>query len=212
MRTPLLIRVLATTALLGGCAVSDIDGDPQAVQPTNRGLLVGSISYEGRYSGYSVHYRGANGEEQRIQIGQGGMIPLSTTQSNFTDKRATGRAFAVPLAPGDYEFYQWTVQSGAWRLASTAPFSVRFTVKPGEAVYIGNFAFLQTDGRGLSVTGARLDYRENAARDLPLLRKMFPILAEAQLTMTVPNGTDIVGLGGASQSTFTIPLPVPYKR
>lgn len=90
-----------------------------------------------------------------------------------------GRLFAVELAAGTYEIYQ--LDSPGIVLIRMPP--VRFEVRSGEIVYIGNlhvrYCIYTPDRRAYRgrINGGIPSVRDEAQRDLPLLARKFPALA-----------------------------------
>ena len=98
-----------------------------------------------------------------------------------------GRLFAVELAAGTYEIYQLDTRETA--LIHMQP--VRFEVRSGEIIYIGNLHVhycLYTPDRHAyrgRINGGIPSVHDEAQRDLPLLVRKFPALAGAKILPAV---------------------------
>ncbi|HEY6382939.1 MAG TPA: hypothetical protein VIY07_14175 [Pseudolabrys sp.] len=178
----------------------------------NAGVVTGSITYAGSFSGYSVLYRALTGADAgRIQTGQGALLIPYIPKGDVSLLGTRGELFAVELPAGEYEFYSWSVGSGFADVRPTSPFSVTFIVIPGKVMYVGNFHFRQTASMGLTVTGVQVDYVDRAERDLPLLSKKYPTLAAAGIDVGLERGAAYEQLGGPHATTITIPVPIPVR-
>lgn len=103
----------------------------------------------------------------------------------------TGKVMTHRLPPGDYEIYDFgfggAVGNTVTTFSSGLRFVIPFTIRPGEATYIGNFARSPSLGTPLESTlGAKgffviSDRRE---RDLPIARQRFPAFADPTVSVT----------------------------
>ena len=103
----------------------------------------------------------------------------------------TGKVMTHRLPPGDYEIYDFgfggAVGSSVTTFSSGQRFVIPFTIRPGEATYVGNFARAPSLGTPLEAAlGAKgffviSDKRE---RDLAIARVRFPDLAEPTVSVT----------------------------
>lgn len=170
MKISFLLFVLA---VLAGCSSNVIKEDYSFSESIQKGVLLGSITYEGSYSEYGVHYRKVSEQKKDgyVSIGESvSLIPLHLFSSMEIEQGdIEGEVFGLSLEPGLYEFYAWKVSSAGIKTKSTEPFSLRFEVKPGKSIYIGNFNFTQTDSRGLTVTGASVDFSNQVKRDMNII-------------------------------------------
>lgn len=195
---------LAFLLLLSACATSGVDED--FVTPTAKeGLVWGSVTYKGSPATYRVHYRRA---DRKVE----GTFDYQNTRSrDFSSRESSGAVFAVPLAAGEYELYQWSVGSGPTIVSSAEPFSIRFKVEPGKSVYIGSFHFVQT--AKLAATDATVSYKDAFARDARVLRRKFPQAAAVTPIPTATRRTAVDALGGSSvavtQNINSVPSATP---
>lgn len=207
-----LIAVFAVL-LLSGCASTDVAKDYRLGPDSKVGVVTGSVSYSGRFSGYGVFYRQLpSGASGTFETGSSMALLPFPDKGDFDQKDLSGTVFAAALPPGDYEIYSWSVGSGPATVEPTMPFSIRFKVESGRLVYLGNFHFRQTAGMGLTVTGVNVSYRDSATRDLPIFRTKFPNLASASISSSVATGFEQQNLGGPAAATIQLPLPVPVRR
>lgn len=102
--------------------------------------------------------------------------------------REAGRVFVKSLPPGRYEIYDFgfrgtlIVASVEW--SSERPFSIPFTVNPGEATYIGNIARAPSLGTSLEPQLGAVGYfviSDQSERDLAIARVKAPELPEVRI-------------------------------
>ncbi len=111
--------------------------------------------------------------------------PNNTDALDINDAgKATGRLAALRLSPGDYEFHAWQVREpspyGEVEYTPSREFSYRFSIKPGEATYIGRLNL----HLGASNT-QRVAIEDRQAEDLSLLGRKYPALRAAKVTASV---------------------------
>lgn len=141
------IGALLLVLVLEGCALQpkNLAQDFALSEASETGVVIGSVTYTGGYSGYSVLFK-SNDRDQplKVQTGAGATILPAWPKGDFGDIGMKGDLFAFEQPAGTYTFYSWNVSSGAAHINATAPFGISFVVKPGQAVYVGNFNFEQT--------------------------------------------------------------------
>ncbi|MBM3341481.1 MAG: hypothetical protein FJY56_05145 [Betaproteobacteria bacterium] len=200
--------VVLLIAALGGCATYEVASDYRITAQTQEGVVIGSITFDWRYSNYRIHIRQLSGEKERIVSMYTGlplMFPM-TFQGDF-DSAPKGTVFAMALPPGDYEVFRWSLISGDVASAvSTAPFSIRFKMERGKAVYLENFHFLATSTIGLTVRGARMVYRDRLGRDIPVFKQKYLNMASIDIAYVAQAGIDEPFLGGPSEGKTHIPI------
>jgi hypothetical protein len=91
--------------------------------------------------------------------------------------REAGRVFVRYLPPGQYEIHDFgfsgTLIVAGVEWSSASPLSIPFTIKPGEATYIGNFARAPSLGTRLEPDLGAVGYfvvSDQSERDLPIAR------------------------------------------
>jgi hypothetical protein len=111
--------------------------------------------------------------------------------------REAGRVIVQSLPPGRYEIqdfgFSGTIVVAGVSWSSTTPFSIPFTIKPGEATYIGNIARAPSLGTRLQPLLGAVGYfvvSDQSARDLPIAQARDAALPPVRLEVT-----DVSGLG-----------------
>ncbi|MDX2236974.1 MAG: hypothetical protein NW203_05375 [Hyphomonadaceae bacterium] len=113
------------------------------------------------------------------------------------DGREAGRVIVQSLPPGRYEIddfgFTGTLIIAGVVWSSATPFSIPFTIHPGEATYIGNFARAPSLGTPLEPQLGAVGYfvvSDQSARDLPIARAKVADLPEVRVEVT-----DVSNLG-----------------
>jgi hypothetical protein len=136
--------------------------------------------------------------------------PMADTDVFATQRYKGAKMFVHALPPGEYEFYHWSIGHLYGNITATSNqlFSVRFTVKPNEALYVGNFHFNQMGsfGPGAWVTSARLELRNEAERDMAAIRRLYPAMPEALTIYSAAPAEDLIVQADGSTSYFPIPI------
>lgn len=117
----------------------------------------------------------------KIEPKLGGAIYLKIKNPDFTGEE-TGHVVVRRLPPGSYQvdkfFFAGSNLAGtSYSWSSAVPFSLPFTIRPGEATYIGSFMRSPSLGTPLQpVLGAAGFFvvANRADRDLPLARAKLP--------------------------------------
>lgn len=95
-----------------------------------------------------------------------------------------GRVAALRLAPGEYEIHAWPLREpargGTTEYAPPRDFSYRFSIKPGEAIYLGRIEldFTKRNAQRITVTDRRTE-------DLALLGKTHAALTAGRIVPAV---------------------------
>lgn len=146
------------------------------------------------YAVVSQHYASARQHARSVQD-DGKDRPF--TQSivvkgpNHTDAldiqnagKITGRLAALRLSPGDYEFHTWQVREpspyGETEYKPAREFIYRFSIKPGEATYIGRLNLYLGQGNT-----QRVVIEDRQSEDMNLFGQKYPALRTAKLTASV---------------------------
>ena len=191
--------VLVLCISMGGCASSQMLGSDYALDSdSGNGILVASVSYRGGYSGYAVFYeRLEGGARGMIEFGKGMAILPVIPRGDFSHLNRKGKVFAVELPAGSYHVERWRVHSGyAWIIPSE-PFSLEFEISPGRVTYLGNFDFIQTASRGLTVTGVEVMHSDHSDVDMQIFLDQHPLIDEQEMIMGVEANKMTHGIGGA---------------
>lgn len=199
---------------LVGCAAPNINDKHDVRGARTTGVVSGSITYNGPYGAYELELVSqASGEAFRVQHGSS-QAPLFALKGEKVHPglRRLGSPFAVALPVGSYEIRSWRVSSGAANVSSTEPPGVAFRVEAGQAIYLGNFDFVQTGRVVRLISAAKVTMSDQSERDLPVIRSSFPALGEVPITQTLNPEAHIDNLGGASAARITIPIYIPVIR
>ena len=98
--------------------------------------------------------------------------------------KTTGRLAALRLSPGDYEFHSWQVREpspyGETEYKPAREFVYRFSIKPGEATYIGRLN-LHLSSRNTE----RITVNDRQVEDMSLLGQKYPALRAAKIVAAV---------------------------
>ncbi len=105
--------------------------------------------------------------------------------------KAIGRLAVIRLSPGDYEIHTWQVREpspyGETEYRPARELAYRFSIKPGEATYIGRLNLHLSQGNT-----ERLAIEDRQAEDMNLLGRKYPGLRAAKITVSV-EATSTVG-------------------
>ncbi len=103
----------------------------------------------------------------------------------------TGKVQIQHLQPGDYEVYtlafNGSIVAASLHWYPTKPFSIPFTIKSGQATYIGNFARAPSLGTPLAAQLDAAGYfvvSDKRERDLEIARKKLPDLGPVAVSVT----------------------------
>jgi hypothetical protein len=197
-----LCALIATLAL-ASCA--NVSGDYKFDGTKQVGLAVGSITYETSIGEYNVSAIRASdtalqGRAPGWFFKVGGRTFASIPQMNDSELKARGGTFAVELPAGDYVLKRWFIRQGEWTYAAQRDIGIPFTVEAGKSIYLGNFHF---------DSNSEVTLRDEATRDLPVLRSRFSILSSAPLAIAVAPGTAIKKIGGDYATRLDLPTYIP---
>lgn len=196
---PARFAFLLAGLLLSGCATKSADTSFAFTPETETGLIVGSASSAEENSWYdaAVRFRYAiAGRQDSFGNKGGGFIealpnhPLlgPSGPSDFAD--ATGTLFAIPLPPGDYVFHEWDIDNGSNAIIYPIdPKPLPFTVKKGEATYIGNLHMHLRTGRNILgitiIADGQPAITDRSERDIPLLLERYANLKREDIVIRV---------------------------
>lgn len=130
----------------------------------------------------------------------GGAFTLKVKNPDFTGVE-TGHVIVRRLPPGSYAIdnFAFAGQSpggGGIGWSSAKPFRIAFTIKPGEATYIGSFMRSPSFGTPLAETLGAAGFfviSDQSARDLPIALTKRPALPQV-----MPQVTDVAPFGSAA--------------
>ncbi len=200
-QTPGVFGMFLALLVLSGCAYNtgSVDKDFAFTPETDSGLIIGSATLgEGnRWYEASFRFHFSEAGEPDIFGGRGGgfisafpynSLMRRTEPSDF--KNATGTVFAITLAPGDYVFDNWDLDNGSTAiLYPVNPKPLKFTVRKGEATYIGNLHMYLRTGRSLAgirvVADGRPAILDRSERDIPLLLQRYPNIKRQDIDVRI---------------------------
>ena len=191
-----LIAVIATVALPAAASAK-----AKEYSGPDAGYLVYSVGTVRIGMHFNFAYKrvsnavGAPAEDWKgkIQPRLGGAIYLKVKNPDFTGEES-GHVVVTPLPPGRYEVHDFgfagsSPLGGSVRWSPAKPFSLPFTIRSGEATYIGSFMRAPSLGTPLQpVLGAAGFFviADRAERDVPIARSRLP----ASVSLT-PEVTDV---------------------
>jgi len=116
-------------------------------------------------------------------------------ETDFADDFEAANIFVWPLAPGNYEIYDfdvlYSVGNGWSTFSSKVEFSVPFTIEPGRTIYLGEFRAMDLNGRnifGLPVpAGVKFQIFDKSARDLALAKARESAITEFKISLPDPS-------------------------
>lgn len=186
-RLALLFGILLLLNACGGKFVEvHFIPDDYMETPENAGYLVGSIGYytakkdqAGATSNFLFFRLTGNDAAASLAAIRGFII-----SSDYKEADRTGKVFAIPLKPGDYEFYNVKFEfSGMFistRYWAKRDFSAPFTVEKGKVHYAGDFlAYGRYEKNSLGISapaGAYFVHTKNLERDREMLLAKYPEL------------------------------------
>ncbi|MGI9284253.1 MAG: hypothetical protein ACR2P1_02605 [Pseudomonadales bacterium] len=193
-------KILAAVAvvIITGCASSNIQKTATFDSQSNQGLVLGSISHSDDRSRYKVFYSGLdNSAEGRIQSGDRGLFLRNWPSGDLDTAGLRGDLFAVKLPAGDYEFYSWNVSNKDKQVYPVESFSLKFSVAPGVANYLGNFHFGTKSSDDSAIAGIDVSYSDEYARDIALLQRKYENVDFQGTARGVEADLEMGSLGGA---------------
>jgi len=208
----LLLALFSIT--IAGCS-TNIPTDYRIPASPTIGLAVGSITYTGALGARQVFLRNAEtGQSYRLAVGVSSTLNPFSRPDVDPDIGKVGGLFAIELPPGSYKIDTWRIVQGSMSLSPSTPIEIPFSVVAGESVYLGNFHFEQTARFFLGTGSVDVTLAGNAERDLPALKRRFPVLAAVPVSTAIDDSVKLQKLGGYSQRhmEFATPIFVPVRR
>ena len=154
--------------------VAPEDGDPVNAMP-----YFDSARQHARWIG------GGDRSRQNVDLGVIVKESNSAEPLDITDAgTVTGRLATLRLPAGDYEFYAWKVREpnlyGGTEYSPKHTFSYRFSVKPGQTIYIGQLNLRLTERNTQMIT-----IEDKRDRDLVVLVEKIPSIRAEQVSFGV---------------------------
>jgi hypothetical protein len=196
MNKPTILATLMLLLVISGCATTTKYPKIFDYKNSQNGIVYGTVTYEGEYSGYRVYYKG-EGENKGgwVQTGEGSTWTLPFPESFLHRYGIEGDVFAVELAPGKYTFFYWAVASGLYRFGATSHFDIEIEVLPQTLSYVGNFNFVQTMSKGWAVTMADVNYSDLFDRDTKYLLQKYSNFEGIAISKQIQDGYIVKNLG-----------------
>jgi hypothetical protein len=208
-----MLRLSVTAALLFALASCTLHDADSAISPAGRptGLAVVSLTRVGSVEfSLVLKLRGVGHDFSREVILDDGLVARDWSRLVFyTPPRMNdfgragpeepiGRLAVLELPPGDYEFHGWRGTSPIWGkpgddyALTTGDFSVRFSVQPGRATYLGNLTVVAPNWVNADHYKGeyRLEIGAPKERDLALLAKKYPRIPAETLDTAPMTSTD----------------------
>ncbi len=179
----LLVAALAVVS----CASVQGNDDRQRAE----GRVVGTITYESSLGEYRLGVISSELRPRLIRVGNSLWHPFVKMYDE--DLKMRGEPFSMVLPAGDYRIAFWEVAQGEARSTSRQPIEIPFRVEEGAATYLGNLHFSPH---------WEVSLREEAARDLPILRSRFPELADEPIIAAIGAQADRQRVGGGYASVL----------
>lgn len=158
-----LISLIYFCALMTGCAVSNVKDDYELENNPGDGLVIFSLSVSGSERIYLALRRAGSAEQDVVRLDSYG---VKGARANYDWKNPVGRLVYLDLSPGQYEIYGWHFNNCGFD-AKCLPLreTMKFSVKPMTAVYLGNVHFDVIS----HLQAYKYEIRDEYQRDISLL-------------------------------------------
>lgn len=195
LRAARLACITAAVLLLAACnaVYTDVKTAPEA----NVGSLGGEgivflsmvVKDEGliNYDGFNLSYRNVDTKKVGSLSLYSGMVATNVKVLAFEDGKGKGDVRSLTLPAGNYEFYNYFVNTGVSEWRAMQDFSIPFTVAAGKAVYLGEVRMLRRFEKILGLkahAGGRFEIRDMSARDVPLFQSRFKDVDPAAIVIS----------------------------
>ena len=210
-----LMAVLA--AMLSGCAGPVVDGAIEFESIGNRGVVIVSATHDEETGSRANTIFCIDSSLDRRLL-------RSQATSNDPGKRSLsserGSVYVLAMSPGTHQLDGWQTTGGPFRLLPKAALPpLRFTVKAGEVVYVGNLHMSNVLGRPnvlspwVPVAGTP-EVRDRHEIDIAIAEEKAPAIKGKVVSEVFPLGT----WGPSYPETrrndepFRLPPPLPPKK
>ena len=185
------MRILAAgvfvAVMLGGCATAGMPRDYSLDQHPAKGVVFASILYNGWYSQESIYIRRTDGTggQQSLSFGSWFYFWPFIDSGDFAAEgqssiRHDGGVEALELEPGEYVLEEWKADRYDVFFPRDAQ-HIRFTVKAGEATYLGSYVFDEKTELS-DIRGAGAVLKDEFDRDRAIFVKKFPAMHVSAVT------------------------------
>jgi hypothetical protein len=206
-------------ALIAACAGPQLSQDASPDELKTRGIVIVSVTHD-EASGarvapvFFVNQRlGFDAQRRQLRSRENiGGIPM---RSDFGD--VYGRVYVLSMQPGTHQIDGWYTASGNLRLSPRyPPPPLRFVVKAGEVIYLGNLNVNHEMGRGLFglsvLTFALPEVRDHRAIDIPVAENKAPLIKGKAVVNLLPLGAWHAGNTDTTQQADQPPAEVPPAK
>jgi len=209
------ISLFAGLVFLAACTTAGAPPVPKSfvdISPDEAGLAfltVGSQA-KGTFNHQTLFYKKVDtGEKGRIKFAQGG---FANSALDFSDKSKKGKLFTLLLPEGEYEINNASVflnqaTAGTTTYSAKEDFSAKFTIKKGQATYLGEFISDTVYGKnflGISVpAGGYFIVSNQFERDKSLLQTKELAMSPNEYTQMVPNPEEVKTIMFQSERLIT---------
>lgn len=159
-------------------------------QGSDAGVLVLSLgAYKGAdYSVYRLFFR-TRDKSKTAQL-----TYSRSARPDYSNDYIAGAVRTYSLEPGEYEFYDFELffTNGflTEHFSAKEPFSIPFTIKPTQTIYLGEFRAMPLSGSSLiglpAHAGAKFQLSDQSARDLPLAKSQNSLVAIPEIRIPDP--------------------------
>lgn len=199
MRTFKFLLVALSLLLFGGCASMPSPIDPNDKLDPNNGVILASVTSDNnRFVMDAWFYYRKKGSNQMNRLDAFGVAGILSKPTDYPSQNSRiGRLIALPLEPGEYELFNWTLyirQFGGYGYLSpkSSPPPHTFTISPGTITYLGNLHIDTIVGKniiGMEIPiGGNPDLIDGQERDFPLLQEKYPNLRGMPIKSSIPDG------------------------
>lgn len=179
-----MVRIAAAATFvlqLAGCATNELTSAHNTATHDGYVILGLGAANAVDYADYALKLHAKNGTHETTIVYRRDNL-LRATHRDFQNSNSSGFVAVRQLPPGEYEVYAFHAfnpeQINFSGYQSSRTFSVPFTVRSGEATYLGDFiaqSLTQSNAAGISLKqGIGLSVLDNSTRDIPLAEAKAP--------------------------------------
>jgi hypothetical protein len=202
------IFAILTLLLLAGCVEAGPASGPNSDFFANAGPLSGKYTgadagylittvaarLDTGYDSYNLNFRKKDrSTESNVWWGQSNMF--DRRKLDIDDGKERGIVEVRRLPPGDYEFFNYRISRNGGTVqewwTSKQDFSIPFTIKPGQATYVGEFMAIELHAKnlfGMTVQdGAYFVLSDKTERDVVIAKQKESGVSEVTSAVVDPN-------------------------
>ncbi len=189
----LIKHVFITTIIITICSCATVNYIPKNYSGVDAGYAIVSIGHtkKTKYCSYKLLIRTKDKTAQNAVH----YMPRNYTMDNgvnFENNKIIGSVELLKLPPGDYEIYNVDVfeNLGLFQTNYRAEkeFSIPFTIKPNETIYLGEYIAVNIGGNflGASIGGAYFIVKDKTKRDIEYIKNDYPSTKLGKIINVVP--------------------------